>query len=116
MKYIDWFDSYLKKRNIVVNLEKTLSETRIANCGVPQGLILGPILFLSYVNDMKTALKNCNLRFYSHQNVKFIKRNIDYDFNNFCEWFIDMKLLILERIKLKVFYSKEGIILISHYT
>ena len=48
---------------------------------------------------MKTALKNCELRLYaddtcirySHQNVKFIERNLNYDFNNLSEWFIDNK-------------------------
>ena len=65
-KAIDWFGSYLKKRNIVVSLEKTLSETGILNCGIPQGSILDPILFLLYVNDMKTVLKSCDLRLYAH--------------------------------------------------
>ena len=63
-KTIDWLGSYLKKRNIVVSLDKTLSETGILNCEVSQGSILGPILFLLYVNDMKTALENCDLRLY----------------------------------------------------
>ena len=87
-----YFGSYLKKQNIVISLEKTLSETGILNCDVPQGSILGPIPFLLYINDMKTALKNCNLWLYtddtcilySHQNVKLIKRNLNYDFNNLC--------------------------------
>ena len=51
---------------------------------------------------MKTALKNFDLRFYaddaciiySHKNVKFIERNLSYDFNNLCQWFIDNKLFI----------------------
>ena len=87
-KIINWFGSYLKERNIVLSLEKTLSDTGILNCGTPQRSILGPILFLLYENDIKTTLKNCNLRFYaddpwilhSHQNVKFIERNLNYDF------------------------------------
>ena len=84
----DWFGSYLIKRNIFVSLQKT----GILDFGDPQGSILGPILFL-YVDDMKTALMNCDLRLYAddtcllyiHQNVKFIERNLDSDFNNFCE-------------------------------
>ena len=51
---------------------------------------------------MKTALKNCDLQLYaddacilnSNQNVKFIERNWNYDFNNLCEWFIDKTLSI----------------------
>ena len=52
LKYIDvspeivrWFASYLKNRNLIVSLEKSLSESGVLNCGVPQGSILGPILF-----------------------------------------------------------------------
>ena len=49
---------------------------------------------------MKTAMKNCNLQLYtddvcilySYQNVKFIDRNLNDDFNNICEWLIDNKL------------------------
>ena len=87
------FGSYLKKQNIIVNLEETLSETGILNCRVRQESIIGPILFLLYVNDMKTELKNCGLRLYaddtcilySHQYIKFIERNLNYDFNNLYE-------------------------------
>ena len=51
---------------------------------------------------MKRALKNCDLRLYaddtcilySHQNVKFIEKKLNHDFNNLCEWFIDTKLSI----------------------
>ena len=62
---------------------------------------VGPILLLLYVNGMKTALKNCDFQLYtddtcilhSHQNVTFIERNLNYDFNNLCKWFIDNKTL-----------------------
>ena len=42
---VRWFESYLKIRNLIVSLEKSLSEPGVLNCGVPQGSILGPILF-----------------------------------------------------------------------
>ena len=64
-KIIDWLSSYLKKRNIIVSLKKTLPETGIWNCGAPQGSTLGPTLLLLYVNDKKTALKNRNLQLYA---------------------------------------------------
>ena len=126
-KTIDWFGSYLKKRNIVVSLEKILSETGILNCGVPQGSILGPVLCLLYVNDMKTALKNCGLRLYaddtcilySYQNVKFIEKNLNYDSNNLCECFIDNKLSIdcgEDKTKSILFKRRNKSNLIKHNT
>ena len=42
---VRWFEFYLKNRNRIVSLEKSLSEPRVLNCGIPQGSILVPILF-----------------------------------------------------------------------
>ena len=47
-----WFESYLSKRMFSVNVEKSFSDKAPISCGVPQGSILGPLLFLLYVNDM----------------------------------------------------------------
>ena len=53
---LKWFESYLKNRNLIVSLEKSFSEAVVLNSGVPQGSILGLIIFLVYVNDMKSAV------------------------------------------------------------
>ena len=53
---VNWFDSYLGGRMQAVEISGVFSEFRSVTCGVPQGSILGPLLFLIYVNDMKAAV------------------------------------------------------------
>ena len=57
---IKWFKSYLECRQQLVNIDGTNSEPGIVTCGVPQGSLLGPLLFLCYVNDMPISIK-CKL-------------------------------------------------------
>ena len=49
---IKWFESHLSKRKILFCIDDVFSEAGTLNYGVPQGSILGLLLFLLYVNDL----------------------------------------------------------------
>ena len=53
---ITWFQSYLSERICFISIENQLSDYGRISCGVPQGSVLGPLLFLIYVNDMPQAV------------------------------------------------------------
>ena len=54
-----WFNDYLSNRTQSVRIGNHISSAINMTFGVPQGSILGPILFLIYVNDMKDIIKEC---------------------------------------------------------
>ena len=45
-----WFASYLKGREQTTEINNKISEKQVTLCGVPQGLVLGPLPFLIYIN------------------------------------------------------------------
>ena len=98
---IDWFRSYLRSRKSHVNVHDKFSTTAELRCGVPKGSILGPLLFLLYINDMPQAV-DCDLflhadntyLLYQHKNLDQINKELTKNSCNICDWFVDNKLSI----------------------
>ena len=99
---IKWFKSYLSNRNSFVLLEGVFSEESLITCGVPQGSILEPLLFLIYFNGLPQALSETasNLYaddtciYYQRKDIQKIETILNKEFSSLCEWFIDNKLSI----------------------
>ena len=61
----NWIESYLTNRKQSVRLNKTLSNQQPVESGVPQGSILGPLLFIITTNDISDALKQYDISIYA---------------------------------------------------
>lgn len=69
--------SYLLNRTQAVSLHKELSNFLVVNRGVPQGSILGPLLFCMYINDLPHVLKYCNIQMYADDVQLYVSTKAD---------------------------------------
>ena len=66
LESVEWFQFYLSNRTQVVSVGKSFSEPLEVTCGVPQGSLLCPLLFLCYINDMEISVdSDCKLLLYA---------------------------------------------------
>ena len=71
-------ESYLTNRKQFVELNNHRSSYKSITCGVPQGSVLGPLLFLIYINDMPNCCPSGNTRIFADDtNVLFKAKNAD---------------------------------------
>ena len=96
---IDWFQSYLSNRIQCVEVNGVRSEFLPITCGVPQGSILGPQLFLLYINDLSISV-DCQLSlyaddsalFFAHSDPSVIANRLSTELSSCWKWLINNKL------------------------
>ena len=98
-----WFESYLSKRKqfvVVNNMQSDISE--LCEYGVPQGSVLGPILFLLFINDIHRSLRKITMKlfaddtnyFISDKNFNPLERLVEIELNKLQKWINANKLTI----------------------
>jgi hypothetical protein len=60
---LSWLKCYLSQRTIAVRISGTISDSIETPCGVPQGSVLGPLLFLAFINDLPATLSSSCMLF-----------------------------------------------------
>ena len=68
---IKWFESYLNNRKQKTSCGNEISAALPVTVGVPQGSILGPLLFLVYINNLPNAVKNSEVTLYADDTVLY---------------------------------------------
>ena len=75
---LNLFRSYLKNRKQYTMIESNKSKTSNISCGVPQGSVLGPLLFLLFINDLPNCCPSGKIRIFADDtNVFFHSKNIE---------------------------------------
>ena len=113
----DWFRSYLTNRKQYTETYSKSSSYASMTCGVPQGSILGPILFLIYINDIQNCTSLNLLSFAddttvysSHSNITQLFNNMNKELNELTDWFYANKLsLNVNKTKYTIFTPNRNI-------
>ena len=112
---LKWFTSYLSNRSQYTVLSGNESQLESVTCGVPQGSVLGPLLFLLYVNDIQYAITNAKIKLFADDTNLFIHNHDPvqlYSIANVCmdqlfQWFTVNRLsLNLEKTCYSIFSAK----------
>ena len=90
---LKWLSNYLSNRSQKVVLQSATSSSKQITAGVPQGSVLGPLLFLIYVNDITDSLLSLTRLFaddssfyYSASSISDIEGIINHDLNLISSW------------------------------
>jgi len=107
-----WFKSFLTDRKQFVNINGAPSNVSRVEIGVPQGSVLGPLLFLLYINDLHKVIKFCKVHHFAddtnllhtNKSIKKLNKFVNYDLKNLYNWLTANKIsLNVKKTELIIF-------------
>ena len=118
---IDWLKSYLSNRNQYASINGFDSGLTTINCGVPQGFVLGLLLFLLYINDLNQAMKFYKAHHFADNNlchnltllclsnsIKKLSKLVNTDLKHLVNWLNANKIsLNVKETELVIFKSNQ---------
>ena len=90
----NWFESFLCNRSQTLEINKQLSDAALISNGVPQGSVLGPLLFLLYINDIYTCSDTFNFYLYANKNLRSLEETVNSELKKLCLWLLSNKLTL----------------------
>lgn len=107
----NWCQNYLEDRSFYVNVSGQLSDKVNVTEGTAQGSVLGPLHYLTYVNDVENLIKKCEIYQFAddtcllaaHKDINEALRCLQHDFTLLTKWSHDVGL-VLNSNKTKLMY------------
>jgi hypothetical protein len=101
---LEWFTSYLTNRKQKVKYCDNFSKSILVENGVPQGTVLGPVLFIIYINDIIKHVKHCKIKLFADDTMIYVSgrdvcdmmNKINEDLNNIYKYLCNHKLSVNE--------------------
>lgn len=111
---LNWFKSYLNGRKQTVKIGESISQTVDNNLGVPQGSILGPLIFILYVNNMVNCLKFSKAKMFADDTLIYIVADSLHDAMSKINSDLDTLFMKLCQNKLKLNVDKTKAMVITN--
>ena len=109
---VQWFNAYLTDRSQSVAVNGSTSEPQPISFGFPQGSLIGPLLFIIYINDLPSVVPHCKIQLYADDTLLYVSSSsvtdiefmLSEDLRHIIEW-LNNNFVYLNYSKTKIMLS-----------